>query len=433
MNKRIYKLFAVLAVLLLLLSALPVTAFAANGGSATVTAKVATVRNVTARRSGAGNIIVLAPERVHDGDTVEFTVTPDRGNKISAVYCNNIDVTNKLDDNKFTVTVSGDIAFYAVFVQEETPLSSIGGKVMQKAFPNNTVVPNASVELFLGDLNFSETLTDDNGNYSFGSIEKGIYNIVVTKPDNSVTHTELVTVNESRKFSVDILLPAGDVSSMVEHEGEEAVGAKSRINETVVGGLDKIAALEEPEGGNSIKIKLKVEPKAEAETKEQEAIAALAGEGTKVEFLDLTLTRQINNEEPEDIGDKNNQLLTIVIPFDFTGVNVSSVTVLRNHGDAEKLKKNPSAGEEGFTVNVSEGNITIIAKLFSPYAISYIEGSDEPKPKPWKKHSTTVTIGEDPDKTEGTNPETGAPVLNMSTGITVIAAAAFIFTDKKHK
>ncbi len=420
--------------LLLLIAAFPVNAFAADN-STLITAKVIHPRNVTARRSGNGSIIVLAPEEVYDGNTVEFTVTPDEGNKISAVYCNNIDVTNKLVDDKYTVTVSGDIDFYAVFVQEETPLSSIGGKVMQKASPDNTVVPNAPVELFLGDLKISETLTDDNGNYSFGSIEKGIYNIVVTKPDNSVTHTELVTVNESRKFSVDILLPAGDVSSMVEHEGEEAVGAKSNISETVVGGLDKIAALEEPEDDNSIKIKLKVEPKAEAETKEQKAIAAFAEEGAKVEFLDLTLTKQVNNEDPQNIGNSNDQLLTIVIPFDFTGVNVKSVMILRHHGNSEKLKKNPSAGEEGFIVNVSEGNITIIAKRFSPYAISYLEGAyePEPEPNPRKEHSTTVTIDGNTNRTEEANPNTGAPVLNMSTGITVIAAAAFIFTDKKHK
>ena len=418
--------------LLLLIAAFPVNAFAADN-STLITAKVIHPRNVTARHSGNGNIIVLAPEEVYDGNTVEFTVTPDEGNKISAVYCNNIDVTNKLVDDKYTVTVSEDIDFYVVFVPEETPLSSIGGKVMQKASPDNTVVPNAPVELFLGDLKISETLTDDNGNYSFGSIEKGIYNIVVTKPDNSVTQTELVTVDEPGKFSVDILFPAGDVSSLVVHEGEEAIGAKSNINESVVGGLNEIAALEEPEGDESIEIKLKVEPKTEAETTEQKAIVSIVEEGMKVEFLDLTLTRQVNNDEPENIGDKNNQLLTIVIPFDFTGVEIESVTILRNHGSAEKMKKNPSAGEEGFIVNVLKGNITIMAKRFSPYAISYLEDSHEPEPKPRKKHSPTVIIGGDTNGTEEANPNTGAPVLNMSTGITVIAAATFIFIDKKHK
>ena len=115
MNKITHKLLAVLAAALLIL-ALCVPAFAV-GGSTTVTAEVKHERTVTVRHTTHGQVIVLAPDPLHDGDTVVFTVTPDKGCKVSAVYLNGTDVTAQLVNGTYTTVVDGDMDFYAVFAR----------------------------------------------------------------------------------------------------------------------------------------------------------------------------------------------------------------------------------------------------------------------------------------------------------------------------
>ena len=488
---------------LLLVSALPVTALAANGGSTTVTANVVAYTVTVLTPHPGGTVNIIAPLTIYKGDEVSFTADPEPGYALKSIVWYTDDPTKATDITEakklmmpgadvnvkvefarlFTVsfdlqghgdaispitnvmdgttvkapsapsasgytfggwykdaactqawnfgndTVTGNTTLYAKWIENIIPKKAIGGNVTE----GGKNVPGATVELFLGTVKVAATVTDTNGRYRFENVENGTYDIVVTKEDGK-TKTELVTINDS-SATVNVELPVSEINSKVEHKGEQDSDAKSDISKTVAGGLDKVAEKHQPQNdGDKVTIKLTVEPKADTGTPAQESIKKEAGEGKKVEFLDLGLWMQTNNETPVDIGKENDELLTIVIPFDFTNVNVTSVMILRNHdGKTEKLTSTPNEYGEYVTINEAAGTITLYVMKFSDYAIAYEEGTDEPKPKPWKKHSTTVTIGEDPDKTEETNPETGAPVLNMSTGIMVIAAAAFIFTDKKHK
>ena len=202
----------------------------------------------------------------------------------------------------------------------------------------------------------------------------------MTKEDGK-TKTELVTINDS-SATVNVELPVSEINSKVEHKGNEVPGAKSDISQTVVGGLDKVAEKHEPQNdGDKVTIKLTVEPKADANTQEQQAIKREAGNGKKVEFLDLSLWKQVNTDAAQPIGNANTQLLTIVIPFDFTGVDVSSVMILRHHGSTEKLQRNPAPGQEGYVVNAQAGAITLYAMKFSDYAVAYAQqggGSYDP-------------------------------------------------------
>lgn len=268
-------------------------------------------------------------------------------------------------------TVKDNMTLYPKWIKNEEKKAVIGGNVTEDGVkvPQGTVV-----ELFLGTERIAATVTDNDGNYKFDNVKLGTYNIVVTK-ENGKTKTELVTVNKTGEFSVDVTLPKGDVNSVVEHkEGVVVPDAKSDISQTVVGGLDKIAEEQTPAGSDRITIKLTVEPKADVGTDAQEDIRKNAGEGKKIEFLDLSLSKQVNGGDPEDIGDKNNKLLTIVIPFNFEGVNVTGMMILRNHGGkTSKLTKTPNSDGEYFTPNRSEGTLTIRAKKFSDYAIAYSE------------------------------------------------------------
>lgn len=108
------KLAAVLVALLLTIGCLPVSAFA-EGGSAKIVGCVDHERTLTIRPVTNGHVTVLAPDPLHDGDTVVFTMTPDAGYVLSAVFVNGADVTKGVVDNTYTMTVAGDIEFYAVF------------------------------------------------------------------------------------------------------------------------------------------------------------------------------------------------------------------------------------------------------------------------------------------------------------------------------
>ena len=268
-------------------------------------------------------------------------------------------------------TVKDNMTLYPKWIKNEEKKAVIGGNVTE----DGVKVPQATVELFLGTEKIAATVTDNDGNYKFDNVKLGTYNIVVTKADGSKTKTELVTVDRTGEFSADVKLPKGNVNSKVEHkEGDTIPEAKSDISKTVVGGLDEIAEEQTPAGSDRITIKLTVEPKKDEATPAQQKIKKEAGEGKKVEFLDLSLLKQVNGGDEEDIGDKNNKLLTIVIPFNFEGVNVTGMMILRNHGgNTSKLTETPNSDGEYFTPNRSEGTLTIRAKKFSDYAIAYSE------------------------------------------------------------
>ena len=276
---------------------------------------------------------------------------------------------NMLKDQCENLTDNFVVTFYPKWIKNTVPSKAISGKVTE----GSANVSGALVELYLGNKQIAVATTDSDGNYSFDNVENGTYNIVVTKADGK-TKTELVTINNS-SATVNVALPTSNVNSVVEHAGSEMEDAKSDIGKTVVGGLDAIAAAQTVTGGNKVTIKLTVEPKDPDTVENADEIKALAGNGKKVEFLDMSLwkitTMDQGSEAKGNIGGNNSTLLTIVIPFDFTGVDVSSVMILRHHGSSEKLTKNPAAGEEGYTVDAQAGTITIYAKQFSTYAIGY--------------------------------------------------------------
>ena len=207
-------------------------------------------------------------------------------------------------------------------------------------------------------------------------MENGVYNIVVTTADGK-TKTELVTVDIANTFTKDVELPNKAVSSVVEVQTALIDDAKSDISKTVVGGLDKIAENAGVSGTDKVTIKLTVVPKEDEGTPAQQEIKRQAGNGKKVEFLDMGLWEQVNSDQPTTIGGGNTQLLTIVIPFDFTNVKIDSVMIIRKHesDNAKKLTKDPEPGQEGFTVDKQAGIITIYAMKFSDYALAYEEQS----------------------------------------------------------
>ncbi len=270
--------------------------------------------------------------------------------------------------------VSKNTTLYAKWIEDSVPKKAISGNVTE----GGKGVADATVELFLGTIKVAATVTDEDGKYSFENVENGTYNIVVTNGDGK-TKTEMATIS-GVSATVDVELPVSEISSKVEHKGNEVSGSKSDISKTVVGGLEKVAEKHKPENDvDKVTVKLTVEPKADTGTAEQQAIKEKAGEGKKVEFIDLSLMMQTNNGEPQDIGDKNDELLTIVIPFDFTNVDVTSVKVIRNHkGNTSTLGDSSNKNEYGEYAEIDATNRVIILHVmkFSEYAIAYFENTE---------------------------------------------------------
>ena len=464
MNKRIQKLLSVLVAVLLLVSALPVTALA--GSSTEITANVKHPHTVTVLTPHpGGQVLVVAPTTIYEDDEVSFTATPDSGYALKSIVwyttdptkatditeakkltVPNADVTVKVEFaalctvsfdmqghgtqvspitgvmdgttvtapaaptaggytfggwykdadcktawNFGTDTVTKDITLYAKWIADSIPKKAIGGNVTE----DGKNVPGATVELFLGTVKVAATVTDKNGRYSFENVENGTYNIVVTKEDGK-TKTEMVTISGS-SATVDVELPVSEINSKVEHKGSEVPDAKSDISKTVVGDLDKVAEKHVPEKeGDKVTIKLTVEPKADENTPAQQSIKEEAGDVKKVEFLDLSLLMQTNNEKPVNIGDKNDTLLTIIIPFDFTNVDVTSVMILRNHGGkTEKLTAESNKDGEYVQINEAAGNITLCVMKFSDYAVAYEEVTqgDDPGHDPGALIAAGVVAG----------------------------------------
>lgn len=188
--------------------------------------------------------------------------------------------------------------------------------------------------------------------------------------------------NQTRAFN-DVYLMANSVfpdfnhsrekttQSKVVFAGRKIADAKANPGGITVSGLDAVA------GTFGEDVTMRVEPQKDTDSPEQAAIKQAAGKDRKFEFFDLTLLKE-KDGGATDIGGINDQLLTIALPFDFTGVDIDSIMVHRYHnGSVETLKRNPAEGEEGFTVDAEAGAVTIRAFRFSTYAVSYSEAADD--------------------------------------------------------
>jgi len=294
-----------------------------------------------------------------------------------------------------SVIMEGTIALYAVWSAE--PVLHIDGTIDATNAPHATDI-TAKLHCVNGKDYYAVVNKVDDVTYTYAvDAPADTYQLVVTaalEGGEKITVTTLIELTDHNVHQ-NVTLPNGKKNSHVEIEDE----ANAKYT-AIVGGLDEVAVVElttedvqdieefkdlTPEALEAaleeatVVITLKVtEYKEEAAPtpeikKEVEEIKETAGE-KQLEFIDLTLTRKINETAAKDIGDTNNQLLTIVIPFDTDGKY--DITIYRYHGDeAQALRRNPATGEEGFVVG--DDTITIYAKKFSTYAIGYTEEDPE--------------------------------------------------------
>ena len=263
-----------------------------------------------------------------------------------------------------------DMTLYARWVRNAVRKATITGSVEL----GNRPAVGAVVELMLGNRKIAAATTDANGVYSFQTVETGLYNIVAAK--DGKTRTALVNVDSAGSYTVDmIVLPGTDVSFEVRIEmpaTPPAAGSepKADVSKTTVGGLDAVAD-KYAESGKKVALLLTITPKTAEEV--DAAVRAAIEErsaGQKIEFVDMTLSKSVDDAPATTISSTGDRLLTINIPFATSGVSVGSMAAYRCiNGKVETLTSTPNA--DGEFIEVRGGVLVVHTGKPATYAIGY--------------------------------------------------------------
>ena len=263
-----------------------------------------------------------------------------------------------------------DMTLYARWVRNAVRKATITGSVEL----GNRPAVGAVVELMLGNRKIAAATTDANGVYSFQTVETGLYNIVAAK--DGKTRIALVNVDSAGSYTVDmIVLPGTDVSAEVRIEmpaTPPAAGSepKADVSKTTVGGLDAVAD-KYAESGKKVALLLTITPKTAEEV--DAAVRAAIEErsaGQKIEFVDMTLSKSVDDAPATTISSTGDRLLTINIPFATSGVSVGSMAAYRCiDGKVETLTSTPNA--DGEFIEVRGGVLVVHTGKPATYAIGY--------------------------------------------------------------
>jgi len=266
--------------------------------------------------------------------------------------------------------VNHDMTLYARWVRNAVRKATITGSVVL----GNRPAVGAVVELMLGNRKIAAATTDANGVYSFQTVETGLYNIVAAK--DGKTRTALVNVDSAGSYTVDmIVLPGTDVSFEVRigmPATPPAAGSepKADVSKTTVGGLDAVAD-KYAESGKKVALLLTVTPKTaeEVDAAVRTAIEERSA-GQKIEFVDMTLSKSVDDAPATTISSTGDRLLTINIPFATSGVSVGSMAAYRCiDGKVETLTSTPNA--DGEFIEVRGGVLVVHTGKPATYAIGY--------------------------------------------------------------
>lgn len=262
---------------------------------------------------------------------------------------------------------------YGITVTIQEPKPEDGGMQM---------VSGAVVSLWLGANKLDEQTTMSDGTYTFAELLPGIYNLVVTKGDRTVTSMVEITTGNVEKIAT---LPKGAANSIVKvTEGSPDIVVGNL--ETVFDKTDDTVYTEDDQatvvGGGRVEFTFTADEK-------QKGDSTISSDMDKIEekkddtvtiglVMDYKLEKEVFDADGQKIDDasktitQSNVLLEILLPLPAELQGKADYTVYRVHDNvAEAMKANPGSGEEGFKVEGSY--ITIYAQKFSTYAIGYTE------------------------------------------------------------
>lgn len=253
-------------------------------------------------------------------------------------------------------------------------------------------VSGAVVSLWLGANKLDEQTTGNDGQYTFAELLPGIYNLVVTKDERTVTSMVEITTSDVGETAT---LPKGVTNSIVKvTEGSPDI---------VVGNLDTVFHQEPDNTVYTEKDQETVEAGGKVEftftaDEKQMGESSISDDMDKIEenkdtavtvglVMDYTLKKEVFDEtgnKDEDASKRitqSNVLLEIRLPLPTELQGKDSYSVYRVHEDQPQQlgqgANNANDLGEYFTVSSDKTNLTLYVKCFSTYAIGYTESSGD--------------------------------------------------------
>ena len=253
-------------------------------------------------------------------------------------------------------------------------------------------VSGAVVSLWLGANKLDEQTTNSDGEYTFAELLPGIYNLVVTKDERTVTSMVEITTSDVGETAT---LPKGVTNSIVKvTEGSPDI---------VVGNLDTVFHQEPDNTVYTEKDQETVEAGGKVEftftaDEKQMGESSISDDMDKIEenkdtavtvglVMDYTLKKEVfdeNGNKDEDASKRitqSNVLLEIRLPLPTELQGKDSYSVYRVHEDQPQQlgqgANNANDLGEYFTVSSDKTNLTLYVKCFSTYAIGYTESSGD--------------------------------------------------------
>ena len=243
-------------------------------------------------------------------------------------------------------------------------------------------VSDAVVSLWLGANKLEEQTAGSGGHYTFADLLPGIYNLVVTKGERTVTRMVEITTRDVAETAD---LPKGATNSIVkvaEGSPDLVVGNLETVfdetDETVYTQED----LETVINGGKVEFTFTAEEKQQGDSGIDGDMDMIAEEKDDTVTIGLVMDYKLEKEVFDHNGNKDeaaskkitqsNVLLEIRLPLPTELQGKAGYAVYRVHNNvAEAMKANPGREEEGFRVEGSY--LTIYAQKFSTYAIGYTE------------------------------------------------------------
>lgn len=297
----------------------------------------------------AGGSILTLPECTCEKDGAQFTGWLYNGK----VYQPGDRVT----------TVYGDMTFTPQWQETFTVTGTVKEEMAEPGV--TSPVENAVVSLWLGANKLAETHTDSSGEYTFSGLLPGIYNLVASKDQRTVT-TMVEISTEDRTCNA--VLPQYITNSVVE--------VTPGSPDIVVGNLDNAfteADLENAKNNSKVEITFKADKQETAEGAELEKLQSAGGSNLSL-FLNCTLTKTVTNQTGTSTTPltQSSVLLEVRLPLPTELQGKYGYTVSRIHeGEAQSLTTTANGLGEYFEVSEDKTALILHVKCFSTYAVGY--------------------------------------------------------------
>lgn len=292
--------------------------------------------------------------------------------------------------DRFTMPY-GDMTFTAQW----QAVFEVSGTIKEETGSGEQNTGNAVVSLWLGANKIAETHTEADGTYHFEDLLPGIYNLVVTKDERTVTKKAIIEDENAEDCSA--ILPQYVTNSIVD--------VKPGSPDIVVGELDGAFTendISAAQSGSKVEITFKADERQEAEVEEETVKNLQSAGGSNLSlFLDCTLIKTVTtgSSTSETELSQSSILLEVRLPLPAELQGKYGYTVSRMHGgEAQSLGTEANDLGEYFEVSDDKTVLTLHVCCFSTYAVGYRNAPSTPTYPPVKNESENGSITVSPSR-----------------------------------